>query len=259
MIQNGDCDVVNLNPLCEYDGLDCCSNSSLINNNECNQDNFNSFCDFDGNDCSQCDNAISNWSCCSSINPCKVEHGDCDSNDDCAEGLNCGTDNCGPEFPNGFDCCVRDLQSSNTHLCPNSANVGNGECNAENNNAICDYDKGDCCPNSDLMNNGQCDTVNYLHVCHFDGGDCCFEDHTIGDNQCSFFHNIEMCNYDSGDCCHDPRIADGICDDINNNRLCNFDGGDCCFGNKSDGNCIYIFNVINHISIILGSILILSL
>ena len=126
----------------------------------------------------------------------------------------------------------------------------------QNNNAICNYDGGDCCPNSDLIRNDECDHVNYNHVCHFDGGDCCFKYvdyffgyfHEIGNGLCTFFHNVEMCDYDRRDCCDSSRIADGVCDDTNNNRMCQYDGGDCCYGNKNTNRCtlcecIEVFNV----------------
>ena len=52
------------------------------------------------------------WSCCSATNKCPVNEGDCDSSDDCKDGLICGIDNCeslntGKPFPSGADCCVK--------------------------------------------------------------------------------------------------------------------------------------------------------
>ena len=258
-IANGNCDAKNLHRICEFDGFDCCSNASLIDNGECDPVNFNNFCNFDGNDCSRCDGAILDWSCCSHDSPCGIGQGDCDSNIDCAGGLICGKDNCGPNSPHqSYDCCVEnDLNISETDLCPNSANVGNGICNTENKNIICNYDGGDCCPNSDLINNAECDYINNNHACLYDGGDCCFEysgsrgTYLYNDGQCSYIHNLEMCNFDGGDCCDNFTIADGICDDRNNNRICHYDGGDCCYGNKTSDRChfcrcIESFDVIEH-------------
>ena len=37
---------------------------------------------------------------------CNQGEGDCDSDSHCADGLICGTDNCGPDFPPGYDCCT---------------------------------------------------------------------------------------------------------------------------------------------------------
>ena len=50
------------------------------------------------------------WSCCSTENKCTHNEGDCDSNNDCEDGLVCGIDNCqdlnpGKPFPSGADCC----------------------------------------------------------------------------------------------------------------------------------------------------------
>ena len=51
------------------------------------------------------------WSCCSTENKCTLNEGDCDSNNDCEDGLFCGIDNCksvnpGKPFPSGADCCM---------------------------------------------------------------------------------------------------------------------------------------------------------
>jgi len=46
-------------------------------------------------------------SCCNIDNPCEVNHGDCDEDADCMEGLKCGKDNCptGSNFDASDDCC----------------------------------------------------------------------------------------------------------------------------------------------------------
>merc|ERR1712032_1675457 len=44
--------------------------------------------------------------CCTPERPCGRNEGDCDSHDDCEEGLMCGVDNCrGPNFDYTDDCC----------------------------------------------------------------------------------------------------------------------------------------------------------
>ena len=171
----------------------------------------------------------------------------------------CGTNNCGYTFPSGFDCCAPNVGDNTiVNVCPNSVLIGDGICDIENDNVVCQYDGGDCCPNMDLISNGQCDYINHNNICHFDGGDCCYErpasNHIIGNGQCTYFHNLGMCDFDGGDCCLESRIADGICDDTNNNRRCHFDGGDCCFGNRNTSRCYFckcfeVFNVNNLVTL----------
>ena len=58
-----------------------------------------------GNGSATCGADVSDWSCCTSSRPCTLGEGDCDYDIDCFNRLTCGTDNCGPSFPTGFDCC----------------------------------------------------------------------------------------------------------------------------------------------------------
>ena len=48
-------------------------------------------------------------SCCSPINKCEADDGDCDTDDDCKAGLKCGTKNCkeksGLHWDSDDDCC----------------------------------------------------------------------------------------------------------------------------------------------------------
>ena len=60
-----------------------------IGNPKCNPDTWSSY----------------DSSCCTAENPCGVGEGDCDTDNQCAGGLVCGVDNCGPEFPSNYDCC----------------------------------------------------------------------------------------------------------------------------------------------------------
>ena len=249
-----------MNHQCHFDGLDCCLHASLVNNGICNQENLNFACAFDGNDCAYCNATIPDRArCCNSSRPCILGQGDCGSDDNhCANGLMCGSNNCEDEYSGKpFNCCtLKDTSLADlSDPCPNQSSIGNGLCNSENNNAICNYDGGDCCPNIDLIGNEQCDYVNYNHVCLFDGGDCCYRyswETEIGNGQCNDIHNLEMCSYDQGDCCFNSKIGDGICDDTNNNRVCHYDGGDCCFGNIDTSRCtfctcIQVFDVISDI------------
>ena len=40
--------------------------------------------------------------CCTN---CDINYGDCDSDNDCKNGLKCGSDNCPSEYPSNYDCC----------------------------------------------------------------------------------------------------------------------------------------------------------
>ena len=44
-------------------------------------------------------------SCCTTEKPCGIGEGDCDTHNQCAGDLECGIDNCGPDFPSNYDCC----------------------------------------------------------------------------------------------------------------------------------------------------------
>ena len=145
------------------------------------------------------------------------------------------------------------------HLCPNLDSVGNGICNPENDNSICNFDGRDCCLGSiSWIGDGYCDDITNTPQCNFDGGDCCLNsvvtsfcsvcecienDQTdtvspcstsisVGNGLCNPENNIPICNYDGGDCCPNSNlIGDSQCDYINFNHVCQFDGGDCCYKN----------------------------
>ena len=61
---------------------------------------------------SGCDGTTSGWgSCCQANKRCGVAEGDCDSDDDCAGNLLCGTDNCLSPFSSNGDCCYDPIPS----------------------------------------------------------------------------------------------------------------------------------------------------
>ena len=48
--------------------------------------------------------------CCTSDSPCSANKGDCDSDNECAGDLRCGSDNCGTSFTwTDADCCFGKL------------------------------------------------------------------------------------------------------------------------------------------------------
>ena len=53
----------------------------------------------------RCNPADNDYYCCTSNNPCDIGEGDCDSDDECAGNLVCGTENCaaGNSY---MDCCT---------------------------------------------------------------------------------------------------------------------------------------------------------
>ena len=45
------------------------------------------------------------YTCCTASDPCDINQGDCDSDNDCSGYLICGNDNCKSPFPSDVDCC----------------------------------------------------------------------------------------------------------------------------------------------------------
>lgn len=55
---------------------------------------------------------FTDWNCCTSLSPCNLGGGDCDTDVQCASGLKCGTNNCnrdyssaGSNWSQSADCC----------------------------------------------------------------------------------------------------------------------------------------------------------
>merc|ERR1712018_1116077 len=46
------------------------------------------------------------WDCCTVENTCAEGRGDCDSDDECDNGLVCGKYACGAGFPDNMSCCI---------------------------------------------------------------------------------------------------------------------------------------------------------
>ena len=156
--------------------------------------------------------------------------------------------------------------------CPNPEWKGDGFCDDGNNNAVCNYDGGDCCGDNVNMNycsECQCLDPGYTHH-PTEVTVVCENPQYIGDGYCDDHLNIHDCTYDGGDCCgtavqtmycsdcecldvnyfwpttaspttespcQDSWIGDGHCDDDNNNAVCNYDGGDCCGDNVNMNYC----------------------
>lgn len=84
--------------------------------------------------------------------------------------------------------------------------IGNGWCDAVNNNPHCGFDGGDCC---------SCTCVNTtLHSCSESDLDCVYPECT------------EPAATSEDETCEESWIGDGYCDEINNTPSCGYDGGD---------------------------------
>eukprot|EP00903_Cladosiphon_okamuranus_P014617 g13555.t1 len=161
--------------------------------------------------------------------------GDCDSSNNRAE---CGYDSgdccsctcvdtteyiCGST---GFQCvdpdapCVDDDDVTVERLenCDNYS-IGNGYCDSENNNALCDYDGGDCCECT-------CSTEyttwegDESRLCS--GYFACIDpDAPCVDDDDITVERVENCGFVAA-------IGNGFCNTENNKAECDYDGGDCC-------------------------------
>ena len=72
------------------------------------------------------------WSCCSEENKCRLHEGDCDSNDECEEGLTCGQNNClklNPEKP--FPTSATSTTTTSTTTAPTTTSGTSGYCGKE--------------------------------------------------------------------------------------------------------------------------------
>ena len=225
---NGQCDSENLNYQCQFDGWDCCSNSSLIDNGVCDHESYNKVCNFDGLDCCPL--------------PYNVGNGECDIENNIAM---CNYD--------GGDCCITSW-------------LGDGYCDDENNNRMCEFDHEDCCkddsnfdwcnvcqcvtpkaiqpfdpcPLFDYIGDGICHDENNNHICIYDGGDCCGSNlDTSNCTDCHYCLEIKensIAPYE-GHCPNYASIGDGICQDDNNVPICLYDNGDCCMKDIDTSQC----------------------
>ena len=151
-IGDGNCDVSNVDVLCEYDDGDCfCDFKNFTQDGHCNQANNKSFCLFDHNDCVDCHigncsqqtlhqvhdiadlcpehTLIGNGICDQANNKlvCQYDGGDCTFE---GVGVNC----------KDFEC----IEDQKYDPCPEYEKIGNDQCDQENFNLICSFDGDDC-------------------------------------------------------------------------------------------------------------------
>merc|ERR1711937_211876 len=170
----------------------------------------------------------------------------------------------------GGDECIDAIKGA----CGAANYVGDKYCDDNNNNAGCNWDKGDCCgPKNNYKFCKACKCRDCTFVSK--GDECvksikkgCGSPNWKGDGNCDDNNNVGGCNWDGGDCCGDkankkycakcfcldctkvkPKNCPGKltckfpnykkdknCDDENNNCQCDWDGGDCC--SKSNGGSV---------------------
>ena len=57
-------------------------------------------------DATNCTDINWDYTCCTSANPCGLDQGDCDSDDECSGDLKCGDNNCIGFGASDADCCI---------------------------------------------------------------------------------------------------------------------------------------------------------
>jgi len=273
------CDDNNNNCACNWDGGDCCGNKNNYNycdkkkgckckdckfkpdgdacvkekkkkcgnlkwkgDKNCDDENNNAGCDWDGGDCCGNQNKYDYCKKCECLDCTKTTKG---------------------------DKCVKNAKKS----CGAKDYVGDKYCDDNNNNAGCNWDKGDCCgiknnykfckdckcrdctyvakgdkcvksikkgcgaPN--WKGDGNCDDNNNNAGCTWDGGDCCGAKNykyceACKCLDCTYVSKGDKCIKDFKHKCGAPKFkGDGYCDDNNNYGGCAWDGGDCC-GDKAN-------------------------
>merc|ERR1711976_153641 len=89
---------------------------------------------------------------------------------------------------------------------------GDGYCDDDNNNELCQYDSGDCCTDTENL---------YCQTCG------CIDPNWTAPIRTEDVEDVEDEGV-SGSCAKPEYMGDGHCGDETNTPECNFDGGDCC-------------------------------
>jgi len=233
---------------CETQGLFTCPDGtctdSLDNCMSCLDSGLVDDCSGDGDCCSiewigdgYCDGVLQNYGCnllCYGLDQndlCWIDNGD----DNIYDLSLCSEESLGDDG----DC--EEEEEEDTTACDDAAGhsiwISDGWCDLENNNAICEYDGGDCCP---------CDCIDADYECEDHGGGCdeCLDSNSTcsnyegdcgvdcGDGECFGDETAEDCPEDCDTCSDVGGVlewnSDGWCDESNNIAACEYDGGDCC-------------------------------
>ena len=110
-------------------------------------------------------------------NTCSENEGNCDSNDECQDGLYCGSNNCPASlsFDSEVDCCYQPTLGDED-FCASGIPCGEGE--------------GDCDSNSECQSNHFCGSNNCLASLGFDSEiDCCSSTQIMSPNYPSTYPN----------------------------------------------------------------------
>ena len=226
-IRNGKCDDVNNNEECLYDGGDCCECTAVTSLDYFDPKN-ELLCRDPNSDC--VDLRVALYPSCTDGDIFNIGDGRCDDENNNEE---CGYD--------GGDCCDCTVKTTL-------------ECFYAEDDRFCRDSNSDCvdprvasypnCTNGNIpeIGNGQCDLENNNKGCHYDGGDCCGCNTTDDASSSHYFSTsfFTLCVDPSASCFNSSGVAlmssctDGWCDDINNNEGCFYDGGDCCDCNTTD-------------------------
>jgi len=210
-----------------------------------------------------------------SCQSCSENEGDCDSNNECLDGLVCGLNNCPASLGHDseVDCCYEAIVGTED-FCSYSepCETDEGDCDSDDE---CEFDLScgsnncptslgfgsevnccfpcpDTCGSPSYKDDQYCDDENNNCGCEWDGGDCCGIN--VNTKYCSACEcldpNADPANDSSTNlaptsttiistdgCEHANLIGDNACDDGNNFEHCLWDGGDCCGSNVNTDYC----------------------
>ena len=159
-----------------------------------------------------CEEVINgDWTFCSSKYPCGDNDGDCDNDNECKEGLKCGSNNCDTSlgFHSSADCCYDDVIF----------------CKIDN---PCNSNEGDCDTHAECQDGLVCGSNNCLGSSEYDWFDCCYNANNGDDEFCTI---VAPCRGNQGDCDFHKECQDGLVCGSNNCQVSlGFDSEvDCCY------------------------------
>ena len=216
--------------LCGVEQGDCDSNDMCLAGHICGLNNCQTSLGYDSeDDCCYVPSpsVVGDEDFCTTVIPCGVDEGDCDSHEECQENLICGTDNCQNSlgFDPETDCCYGPAVGDE-HFCRN-----------EN---LCAVDEGDCDAHEECQENLICGSDNCLNLLGFDQEtDCCYNNSQLVVGDEDFCTSKTPCQQDQGDCdTHDDCMNELLCDAKNCADSLGFESEvDCCCCCNNDPSC----------------------